>query len=51
MSSVARIKQAKRTLIGRHTRPDDVTGLTQALTTLAPLAALWVAVVPSAGFS
>ena len=51
MSSITRIKQQKRTIINRHTRPDNIKGFTQALTTLAPLAALWYAAAPSAGVS
>jgi len=38
-------------VIGRQYRADDIKGLVQVLTTLAPLAALWYAVVPSAGVS
>lgn len=51
MSSTARIKQQKRTIINRYTRPDDVKGFTQVVTTLAPLAALWWAAAASAGVS
>jgi omega-6 fatty acid desaturase (delta-12 desaturase) len=38
-------------VIGRQYRADDVRGFVQVLTTLAPLAAFWYAVVPSAGVS
>lgn len=51
MSSIARIKLQKRTIIDQHTRADNLKGLTQALTTLAPLAALWAAAVLSAEVS
>lgn len=49
MPSIARIKQEKRTFVGRYARPDDIKGLAQALTTLAPLAALWCLVAPGVG--
>lgn len=51
MSPTTRIKQQKRTIINRHTGADNVKGLVQALTTLAPLAALWYAAVLSTGVS
>ena len=41
-------KQQKQALIGRYTKSNDVKGLTQVLTTLAPFAFLWWAAV--AGF-
>jgi omega-6 fatty acid desaturase (delta-12 desaturase) len=50
-SSLSLIKQRKRTIISHRYRADNVKGFTQILTTLAPLAALWFCVVPSAGFS
>lgn len=40
-SSINRIKQLKRTIIERHTKPNNIKGLTQVLTTLLPLSALW----------
>ncbi len=51
MSSITRIKQTKRTIINQHTRPDNLKGLTQVLTTLIPLAALWWVAELSAGIS
>ena len=51
MSFIDRIKQQKRTMISEHTRPDNVKGLTQVLTTLAPLSALWFVAVKSVGIS
>src|SRR5438445_13555974 len=51
MSSVTRIKEQKRTIVDRHIEADNVRGFTQALTTLAPLAALWYAAALSAGVS
>ncbi len=38
-------------MITEHTRPDNVKGLTQVLTTLAPLSALWFVAVKSVGIS
>jgi acyl-lipid omega-6 desaturase (Delta-12 desaturase) len=51
VSNVARIKEIKRAIINLHTKPDNLKGFTQVLTTLLPLAALWYAVPPSAGVS
>ena len=51
MSSIDRIKQQKRALIGRYTKSDNVKGLTQVLTTLAPFALLWWVAVLGAGVS
>jgi omega-6 fatty acid desaturase (delta-12 desaturase) len=51
MSSIAQVKQQKRTLVHQHSRPDNVKGFMQVLTTLVPFAALWYAVTPSAGVS
>ncbi len=51
MSSVSRIKEQRRTIVDRHIEADNVRGFTQALTTLAPLAALWYAAALSAGVS
>src|SRR5882672_582944 len=41
MSSIARIKQQKRSIINQHAKPDNRKGFAQVLTTLVPLAALW----------
>lgn len=50
-TTISRIKQQKRTLINQYTKPDNLKGFTQVLTTLAPLAALWYAAVLSADIS
>jgi omega-6 fatty acid desaturase (delta-12 desaturase) len=50
-SSIRRVKEQKRVLIGRHTQSDNFKGLTQVLTTLACLAILWWAAVLSVGVS
>lgn len=39
------IKQGKRLIVDQYAKPDNLTGLLQALTTLLPLAALWIAAV------
>jgi len=41
VSSIRRLKEEKRAIILRYSRADNVKGLTQVLTTLAPLALLW----------
>jgi len=41
VSVVAPLKQQKRSIVDRHAKPDNLRGLTQVLTTLLPLAALW----------
>lgn len=46
--AVTAVKQQKRSILDPHTRSDDATGFTQVLTTLLPLAALWVAVTLTA---
>ena len=51
MSSIARIKQQKRSIIDQHAKPDDRRGFTQVVTTLVPLAALWWVAVQSADVS
>src|SRR5882672_4675465 len=51
VSSATRIKQQERAIIARHYRADDVKGLTQVFTTLAPLAGFWYAAVLSADIS
>lgn len=44
MNSIDRIKLHKRTIIDKHAKADNVKGITQVLTTLVPLGALWYAV-------
>jgi omega-6 fatty acid desaturase (delta-12 desaturase) len=51
MSSIARIKQQKRSIINQHAKPDNRKGFTQVLTTLVPLSALWWVAVQSADVS
>jgi omega-6 fatty acid desaturase (delta-12 desaturase) len=51
MSSIARIKQQKRSIINQHAKPDNRRGFTQVLTTLVPLSALWWVAVQSADVS
>ena len=51
MSSIARIKQQKRSIINQHAKPDNLKGFTQVLTTLVPLSALWWVAVQSADVS
>lgn len=51
MPAVAAVKQIKRALIERYVRPDNLKGSLQVLTTLLPLAMLWIAAVWSAGVS
>jgi len=51
VATAAEAGQQGWAVIGRQYRADDIKGLVQVLTTLAPLAALWYAVVPSAGVS
>jgi len=51
VAAAAEAGQKSWAAIGRQYRANDVKGLVQVLTTLAPLAALWYAVVPSAGVS
>jgi acyl-lipid omega-6 desaturase (Delta-12 desaturase) len=51
VSSIDRIKQQKRAIIGRYIKSDDVKGLTQALTTLVPFALLWWVAVLGTGTS
>jgi len=48
---VANLKDLKSTIISRHVRPDNGKGLSQVLTTLLPLAALWYGAVLSADVS
>jgi omega-6 fatty acid desaturase (delta-12 desaturase) len=45
--SSIRIKEQKGDIVSRHARADNVTALTQVLTTLAPLALFWWAAVLS----
>lgn len=49
--AIARVKREKRAIIDRYARTDNAKGAWQAATTLAPLAALWYAVAPSAAVS
>jgi acyl-lipid omega-6 desaturase (Delta-12 desaturase) len=42
VQTVSRLKQHKQSIIHQHARPDDVQGLQQVLTTLAPLTGLWL---------
>jgi omega-6 fatty acid desaturase (delta-12 desaturase) len=51
MSSIARIKQQKRSIINQHAKPDNRRGFTQVLTTLVPLSALWWVAVQSVDVS
>jgi omega-6 fatty acid desaturase (delta-12 desaturase) len=51
LSTIARLKEFKRTLIDRHVRPDNLKALSQVLTTLLPLAALWYGAALSAHVS
>lgn len=51
MATAVEAGQVEWAVVGRQYRADDIKGLLQVLTTLAPLAALWYAVVPSAGVS
>ena len=48
MSSIAQVKQAKRALIQQYTRPDSVKAALQVASTLVPVVALWILVVPAA---
>lgn len=50
-SSIDRVKQHKRAMIGRYGKSDDLKGLSQVLITLVPLALLWWAAVLSAAAS
>jgi omega-6 fatty acid desaturase (delta-12 desaturase) len=47
----ATLKDQKRAIIDRFAQPENTRGLCQVLTTLLPLAALWVGVTYSAGVS
>jgi len=49
--SIARVKREKRKIIDQYAKPDNVKGMTQVVTTLVPLAALWYVVAPSAEVS
>ena len=48
LSSIAQVKQAKRALIQQYTRPDSVKAALQVASTLVPVVALWILVVPAA---
>ncbi len=51
MHTSATLKSQKRAIIDRYARPENGRAWCQVLTTLLPLAALWVGVVFSAGLS
>ncbi len=51
MSSIENIKLHKRATIDRYTKADNIKALTQVVTTLLPLTALWYLVVLSAELS
>jgi acyl-lipid omega-6 desaturase (Delta-12 desaturase) len=50
-SAIARSRREKQAIVRRYARPDDVSGSWQSLTTLVPVAALWVGATASAGIS
>jgi acyl-lipid omega-6 desaturase (Delta-12 desaturase) len=50
-SSIDRVKQHKQAMIGRYSKSDDITGLTQVVTTLVLLALFWWGAVESAAAS
>lgn len=50
-TAIARLKREKRTIIDRYAKTDNVRGITQTITTLVPIAALWYVAAPSAGVS
>jgi omega-6 fatty acid desaturase (delta-12 desaturase) len=49
--SIQQIRQQKRDIILRHSKPENFKGLTQVLTTLGPMALLWWAVTQSVDLS
>ena len=51
VSSIDRIKQQKRAIIGPYNKSDNIKGSTQVLTTVVPLALLWWVAVLGAGAS
>jgi omega-6 fatty acid desaturase (delta-12 desaturase) len=51
VSSIGRIRKQKRVIIAEHSRPENLKGLSQVVTTLAPLSALWFAAAASVGVS
>lgn len=51
VTDFASLRALKRTIIDRHTRPDDRRGIVATMTTLLPLAALWYGVVLSVDVS
>lgn len=51
MPTLTDLKALKRTIIDRHVRPDDIRGVLSVSATLAPLALLWFALVPSSSVS
>lgn len=50
-SAITQIKEQEWAIISQRYQADDVKGFAQVLTTLGPLAALWVVIPPSAGAS
>ena len=51
MSSTGRVKRLKRDIIDRHAKADDLKAMTQVITTLVPLALLWIAAALSVRIS
>ena len=51
MSSIARIKQHKRSIINQHAMADNRKAFAQVVTTFVPLSALWWVAVQSAAVS
>jgi omega-6 fatty acid desaturase (delta-12 desaturase) len=48
VSSIDRVKEEKRAMVGRYCKPDDIKGFTQVVTTLMPYALCWLIAVLSA---
>lgn len=51
MPKLASLEKQKRTIIDRHVKPNNLKAASQVITTLVPMAALWVAVAYSADIS
>jgi omega-6 fatty acid desaturase (delta-12 desaturase) len=51
VTDTAALKELKRTIIDRHAKPDDLSGLVATVATVAPLTLLWVCVPLSAQVS
>lgn len=49
--AVAPLKQYKRSIVAQHAKPENLKGFTQVLTTLLPLAGLWVVVAQRSDWS